>query len=285
MMREMRSYWDTVASGAENYESKRFEEDLLENATKNWLAEYANKKAQYLLLNLIERAIKFNETMKILDVGCGPGKWSIMFAKKHVSVTGIDLSARMVKLAKKKANLNNLKNIKFYRMNVAELHFPEDTFDLVNCVTVIQHIFDDQKWKNGIHEMVRVTKSNGYIVICEMAPLLAPVKYTRHLCIRTMKQYVSEFTKAGAILLYWRVTDLSYPITAWNLRKFSSSFKEEEVYYYKANKDNIVPKFLSFLSKILATLAEPIDYNLAKTPLGILSPIKVMLFRKDKRKP
>ena len=192
----------------------------------------------------------------------------------------------MIELAKKKAYRYNLKNVKFYKMDVAELHFPDDTFDLVNCVTVIQHILSDQKWKNGIHEMVRVTKPNGYIVICEMAPLLAPVKYTRHTYIRRMKEYVSEFAKASATLLYWRGMVLSYPITTWFLRKFSSSFVEKNAYYYyNANKNSILPKFLSFLSKILTIIAEPLDYNLAKTPLGILSPIKIMLFKKVKMKP
>ena len=167
-------------------------------------------------------------------------------------------------------------------MDASKLQFPNEAFNLVNCVTVLQHIFDDQKWKFAIHEMTRVTKPRGHILLYETAPLFTPRKSTRYLRIRKMGEYISEFKKVGAHLVYWRGTDLSLPLTIFSLKKYASSFNEEEVYYYWTKRENFMSRahILSSISKIVATLAKPIDYNLAKTSLGMLSIEKILLFQK-----
>jgi len=97
-----------------------------------------------------------------------------------------------------------------------------------------------------------------------------------------MKTYIREFEKAGAQLIYWRATDLSFPITFLGLRKYAATFSKK-AYYFLASKSSFLPNFLSFLSKILVLLAKPIDYGLADSPLGFLSIGKILLFRKVKK--
>ena len=41
---------------------------------------------------------------KVLDAGCGYGYYSVLLAKRGATVTGIDISERMIKLAKKNAH-------------------------------------------------------------------------------------------------------------------------------------------------------------------------------------
>ena len=62
---------------------------------------------------------------RILDVGCGPGRHSHLFAEREIDVLGIDISNEFIKLAntgKSKAN--------FLRQDVREMNF-EDEFDAV----------------------------------------------------------------------------------------------------------------------------------------------------------
>jgi SAM-dependent methyltransferase len=47
--------------------------------------------------------------VRILDIGCGTGSHSVLLSKRGYSVTGIDISKRMIQLAKKKALDENLK--------------------------------------------------------------------------------------------------------------------------------------------------------------------------------
>ncbi len=62
--------------------------------------------------DFIESKIKYNKSLKILDVGCGTGRHSIELTKRGYFVTGIDLSESQLKRAKEKVENNNL-NIDF----------------------------------------------------------------------------------------------------------------------------------------------------------------------------
>ncbi|KXH87383.1 class I SAM-dependent methyltransferase [Sporosarcina sp. HYO08] len=54
-------------------------------------------------VDLIDITLSGIEKKRILDVGCGTGQLSIKLAKKGADVTGIDLSANMLKVAKERA--------------------------------------------------------------------------------------------------------------------------------------------------------------------------------------
>jgi ubiquinone/menaquinone biosynthesis C-methylase UbiE len=249
---------------------------------KNWMADYADMKARDLLLRTFERFIFLGKEAKILDVGCGPGKWTRLFAEKGFFTVGVDASADMIELAKARANKSGLEMMEFYVMDASVLGLVEATFDFVNCVTVLQHILADEKWKRAIVEMVRVTKPEGYLLLYEMAPQFTFKKRTQNLRIRTLKDYETEFAKAGARLVFSLATDISFPLTVLSLRKFSTSFNRNEVYFYWARKKRIITlaQAMSVVSKMIATFAKQIDYDLAETPFSMLSPLRILLFRR-----
>ena len=58
--------------------------------------------------DFIEAEIKFDKSLKILDVGCGTGRHAIELARRGYNVTGIDLSEAQLKKAREKAEANNL---------------------------------------------------------------------------------------------------------------------------------------------------------------------------------
>ncbi len=279
MKDELEDYWSSVALEAKDFE-RTLRLERWKTAARNWLAEYADKRAKDFIMNVLNNIVRLEESAEILDVGCGPGKWSIIFARRYRSVTAIDISSRMILLAKENAEKENLANIIFHVMNASKLNLPDRTYDLVNCVTVLQHILNDSNWRMAIQEMVRVTKNGGYILLFEIAPNFVIKKCTPTLFIRTMRQYTNEFEKAGACLIYWRAVDLSLPITFFGLRNYAVSFNKK-VYYFMSGR-MLSSEFLSFLSWVAALLAKSIDYRLAETPLGFLSFGRVMLFQKSK---
>jgi len=112
-----------------------------------------------------------------------------------------------------------------------------------------------------------------------MAPNIAIKKHTAHLSIRTMQQYMKEFKKSEAHLVYWRAADLSLPITFLGLKDYAASFNKK-VYYFISERTVIPQRFISFLSWIAVLFAHLIDYRLGETPLSFLSFGRILLFQK-----
>jgi ubiquinone/menaquinone biosynthesis C-methylase UbiE len=277
--REDVSYWDATALESANRNSL-VRSEKWRKAARNWLAHYAEHKARDFILQTVQSHVKLRNDAQILDIGCGPGKWVNLFAERGFAATGIDSSPWMIRLAKKSIQPSLRDHVKLYVTNVAALNLPSNFYDMVNCVTVLQHILNNEQWESAVREMVRVTKPLGYILIYEAAPLFILKKSTPHLRFRTMKEYVREFEEAGARLIHWRGTDLSFPITFLGLRRYAASFSKKVYYYLAGELPLFSPRFLSFLSRIAVILAKPMDYDLAETPLGHLSVGKILLFRK-----
>lgn len=275
---ELEEYWNHVALEAEDF-GKTLRVHKWKRAARNWLADYADRRAHDFVSGIVDEIIRIKRSARVLDVGCGPGKWTILFAKRCSSTTAIDISPNMIVLAKENAKRHNLKNIDFHIMNAATLSLPDGAYDLVNCVTVLQHIFNDDDWEKAVHEMVRVAKIGGFILLFETAPNYAIRKRTRHVSVRTMQQYVREFERAGAFLVYWRAADLSLPITFFGLKNYAASFNKK-VYYFMSKRRLLPVSFLSFVSWVAARLAGLIDYRLAETPLSYLSTGRILLFRR-----
>jgi 2-polyprenyl-3-methyl-5-hydroxy-6-metoxy-1,4-benzoquinol methylase len=75
--------------------------------------------------DFIEEELKYNKTLKILDVGCGTGRHSIELSIRGYKVTGIDLSGSQLAKAKEKAETNNLK-IDFQKQDARNLTFNKE---------------------------------------------------------------------------------------------------------------------------------------------------------------
>ncbi|MCX6267053.1 MAG: class I SAM-dependent methyltransferase [Bacteroidetes bacterium] len=59
--------------------------------------------------DFIEAELKFDKSLRVLDIGCGTGRHSIELTRRGYSVTGIDLSETQLNRAKEKAESANLK--------------------------------------------------------------------------------------------------------------------------------------------------------------------------------
>lgn len=104
---------------------------------------------------------KVQKGMKILDVGCGTGNFSIKLARMGCEVVAIDISKEMLKVAESKAKKENL-DIEFHNMDVYNLEFEDNYFDGVISVTAFEFINDPKK---AMEEMFRVLKTNGNLLI------------------------------------------------------------------------------------------------------------------------
>lgn len=80
---------------------------------------------------------------RVLDLGCGYG-WHCRYAAEHgaLSVVGIDLSEKMLNEAK---NRTKSEKIRYIRMPIEDIDFPEESFDVVISSLALHYVlsFED----------------------------------------------------------------------------------------------------------------------------------------------
>jgi SAM-dependent methyltransferase len=99
---------------------------------------------------------------KLLDFGCGVGRMTGAFAAYFSSCVGIDVSEKMVNLAKKFDAQQP--RCEFITSDAAVLPFADKTFDFVFTVLVLQHLPKKSIILRYIAEFIRVAKDNGVVV-------------------------------------------------------------------------------------------------------------------------
>lgn len=100
------------------------------------------------------------ESPVCLDVGCGGGIITEDLAKISDQVFGVDISGSSLNTARLHAEQNELK-INYQKAYAENLPFESDSFDLVTCCDVLEHVDDVDK---AISEIARVLKPGGVFV-------------------------------------------------------------------------------------------------------------------------
>ena len=91
---------------------------------------------------------------KILDVGTGTGRGAIALALRGAHVTGVDASAEMLAVARRRAQEEGV-HVEFAEGDAHGLAYPDRSFDAVTCLRVLMHTPD---WRTSLGELCRVAR-------------------------------------------------------------------------------------------------------------------------------
>lgn len=113
-------------------------------------------------IELFRNAVK--GCRRVLDIGCGTGHPSLNIAKDVESITGIDRSERMIKIARSRLSRSEANNIIFEVGNVEALRFSDSSFDAVILCGSLATFSDKKK---ALQEIKRVLEKNGKVACIE----------------------------------------------------------------------------------------------------------------------
>ena len=165
---------------------------------------------------------------KILDLGCGNGRYSIPFAKNKFECYGIDFSKNMINNSKESFKKNNLKAT-FKQGTLTKIPFKDDTFNYIICLASFHHL-NKKEQSTSLKEMKRVLKPKGKLFIAVWN------KWQPRFIFKSKEQMIP-----------WKIKDKTYQryYYLFNIFEFKKLLKK---YNFKIKK--------SYVDKNISILAE-----------------------------
>ena len=122
-----------------------------------------NKSTIEITANWILDTQKEKGKLNILDLGCGPGLYTEIFAKTGHNVTGIDISTNSIEYAKKSAEDKKL-DITYLNTSYLEIDLESDNYDLVLLIYTDLGVLTPTERERLLEMIFRVLKKGGTFI-------------------------------------------------------------------------------------------------------------------------
>ena len=118
----------------------------------------------------LTRLVKLQAVDSVLDVACGYGNTAITSRMLGAKVTGIDITPKLLALAKEEEKVAGINGINWKEGDAEDLPFEDESFNVV--LSTFGHIFAPNQELAG-KEIIRVLKKGGRLGFTSWPPELA----------------------------------------------------------------------------------------------------------------
>ena len=193
-----------------------FAADLYDRAARTAITGYYREVAEEIVAKI--------DCGSILDIGTGPGYLPLEIARRkpNIRICGIDLSKRMIEIARRNAEEADLTaRLSFEVGNANQLRFADNTYDLIISSGVLH------SWKDPLrvlNECYRALKPGGEAWIYDPARILAPEN------IRSWQESLKGFER---VIYRWLafISKIRPGVQGVNIQEIiaKTNFKEYEI--------------------------------------------------------
>jgi len=167
-------------------------------------------------LSVISDYFKNLKTLSLLDIGCSTGIMTRLYGEKFAKVIGIDIDKQAVEFA---ICNNSSSNVEYFIKDGMDTGFDNESFDVVTCSHIYEHVPDSNKLMSEIYRLLKVDgvcyfvagNRLNFIEAHYKLPLLSVIpKFLANIYLKIL----------GKGSFYYETH-----LTLWGLRKLVSEFK------------------------------------------------------------
>lgn len=207
-----------------------------DGASKNY--DKTEERFKYIHNQSRENTKKYlHSSNVVLDYGCGTGTTTCEFANLVKEIHAIDISPKMIEIAKEKVDARQIENVNFLATDIFDARLKKESFDTILAFNVLHTIPDPPGVVNRIYELL---KPDGIFI--SITPCLGD---KMSLSVNIQIQFVRFLCKIGVIPIPIRrlkSTELDALIANGNFQTDNTEkiYKGASSYYVVSKKKKLL---------------------------------------------
>ena len=244
----------------EEYYNKFNEEKRL-NSRHGQVEFQVSMKYIHEYLEVMETEGKTKESIKILDIGAGTGRYSVPLSQEGYDVTAVELVKHNLGILKSKGS-----NVKAYQGNALKLsRFENENFDLTLLFGPMYHLFTFEDKKKALEEAKRVTKPGGVILVAYCMNEYGVLTYAfkeKHIMECVEENRLTEdfhtISETKNLYDYMRIEDINELVEACELTRIKILSPDGPANYMRPFLNQLTEEEFSYFVKYqMATCERP----------------------------
>ena len=128
--------------------------EFWDRASKNY--DKTEERFEYIHSKSRENTKKYlNGSNIVLDYGCGTGTTSCEIANRVKEIHAIDISSKMIEIAKRKVVASKVENINFSQTDIFDKRYKKESFDVILAFNMLHTVADPQVVLQKIYELLK----------------------------------------------------------------------------------------------------------------------------------
>lgn len=145
-----------------------------------------------------------NQTL--IDLGCGNGRHLPACAKCSSQVIGIDISSKLLAIARQHMRSQSLKNITFLNTTLTHLPFNSDSIDGALYIASLHTLRTKEQRISSLKELLRILKPKKKALVSVWSREINRCKK-----LDSKTNSFDNITSSGDVIVYWRQHNLNVP--------------------------------------------------------------------------
>lgn len=161
---EMAEYYRGVHRASQARDSSDELDAVIHPGAGEWInrfTDYAHRLGMEHAFRYLRRQFGTLEGREVLDIGCGRGRWVREYAARGAHVTGVDIAPDAIERLR-----TQFPGHEFRCLNLTTAALPDAHYDVVNSVTVVQHI-PEREQAAVLRSLAQALKPGGFLVLLE----------------------------------------------------------------------------------------------------------------------